>query len=367
MEELKDDLFKAVESIEKDEPQSDDKLKAAKTFYNSKKVSDRIHAYFEVDTDAAYNQFLSKVHSFKINFYWKYAAVGAVAAILLITFFLFYPHYTRQPQSPEVITMLKKKIPVLSDSLPMIRLANGKVIVLSKAGQNLAKAGLNATVGQSSIALNAESDDAPVEMLELVVPCGCQYQISLPDGSMVSLNSGSTLRFPNRFTSARDVYLRGEAYFEVKKDGRPFKVTCPAGAVNVLGTTFNVRAYSGDKASVSLYTGKVRYENNGRKVELLPGEQIVKSGDQISVKEIYNKQSAAWKDGFIYFTDDSLCDIMDDIARIYDVKVVFQKDVRDVRFTGECKRAESVEDFMKVMELTQEFEYEMHNKTIIIK
>ncbi len=367
MKELKDDFFKAVESIEKDEPQSDDKLKAVRAFYNSKKVSDRIHAYLEVNTDVAYNQFLSKVHSFKNNSYWKFATVGAVAAMLLITFFLFHPHYTRQQQSPEVVAMLKKKIPALSDSLPMIRLANGKVVVLSKAGQNLTKAGLSATVGQSSIALNDDGDNVPVEMLELVIPCGRQYQVSLPDGSMVSLNSGSTLRFPNHFTSTREVYLRGEAYFEVKKDGRPFKVTCPAGAVNVLGTTFNVCAYSGDKASIALYTGKVRYENNGRKVELSPGEQIVKSGNQISVNQIYNKQTAAWKDGFIYFTDDSLCDIMDDIERIYDVKVVYQKDVRDIRFTGECKRTESVGDFMKVIGLTQEFEYEIHNKTIIIK
>ncbi|WP_051508835.1 FecR family protein [Xylanibacter oryzae] len=367
MKESKEDLFNAVESIEKDEPQSDDKLKEVSAFYNSKKVSDRIHAYQKVDTDAAYCQFLSKVHSYTTHFYWKYAAVVAVAAMLLITFFIVYPHYTRQQHSPEVTAMLKKKIPALSDSLPMIRLANGKVIVLSKSGQSLAQAGLSAAVGQSSIALNAEGNDVPVEMLELVIPRGRQYQVSLPDGSMVNLNSGSTLRFPNRFTSRRDVYLRGEAYFEVKKDGRPFRVTCPAGAVNVLGTTFNVRAYSSDNACIALYTGKVRYENNGHDVELSPGEQIVKTGNEISVNQIYNRHTAAWKDGLIYFTDDNLGDVMDDIERIYDVKVVFQRDIRSIRFTGECKRTESVEDFMKVMGLTKEFGYEIQNKTITIK
>ena len=86
MKESKEDLFNAVESIEKDEPQSDDKLKEVSAFYNSKKVSDRIHAYQKVDTDAAYCQFLSKVHSYTTHFYWKYAVVVAVAAMLLITF-----------------------------------------------------------------------------------------------------------------------------------------------------------------------------------------------------------------------------------------------------------------------------------------
>ena len=367
MKDSKEDLFNAVESIEKGETQSDDKLKEVSDFYNSSKVSDCIHAYNTIDSDAAYQQFLFKVNSISKKVYWKYAAVVAVAAIFIAAFILVYPIFTREPHSPEVTAMLKKKIPALSDSLPMIRLANGKVIVLSKAGQNLSQAGLSAAVGQSSIALSAQGDDVPLEMLELVIPRGRQYQVSLPDGSMVSLNSGSTLRFPNRFTSTRNVYLRGEAYFEVKKDGRPFKVTCPAGDVNVLGTTFNVRAYNSERAYIALYTGKVRYENNGRKIELSPGEQIVKSGNEISVNQIYNKQTAAWKDGLIYFNDDSLCDVMDDIERIYDVKVVFQKNVRDITFTGECKRTESVEDFMKVMGLTQEFEYEIHDKTIIIK
>lgn len=357
---------KAVSSIANDEQQSDALLENVRHYWNHGDVSMRIRQYVEIDVDKAYSVFVARIHSKnrRISMWTRIVSVS-VAAVLLAGIILTGLFFEQKPD-PRVMAMLDKSIPVLSDSLPRLRLPNGKVVILSWQAGRIDSMGLNAIVGKSGMALTT-NDDAPVEMLELSIPHGCQYQLALPDGSIVSLNSGSSIRFPNRYEASRYVYLSGEAYFDVKKDGTSFDVHCAQGTIHVLGTTFNVRSYGKAKTSVSLYTGNVRYESKGRIVELSPGESLVQQGDDISLHRKETLSSRSWKDGIISFDDECLGDVMADIERIYDVDVVFVRDVGNLHFTGQCKRTTSIEDIMRIMGATEEFDYEIEGRTIYIK
>lgn len=363
MEQNDNKLYTTIESIENNEEQPTPQLEAVRHYWHLEDVSKRIVQYEEINVVRAYRNFSHAIHPQRTWKAWKIAV--AIAAAIIIAVFVIYPRHTLQP-SQEIKTMLAKKIPTLSDSLPQIKLSNGQIIVLNHPNTQINLQGANAIVGNSSVAINAD-EEAPVEMLELSIPRGCQYQVALPDGSIVTLNSGSKLRFPNTFKDRRNVVLMGEAYFDVKKDGRPFSVTCSQGTINVKGTSFNVRTYNGKQTYVTLYTGKVVYESHGQTVAMKPGDKLIQNGENISLRHEMTEEDRSWKEGIISFDDESLTDVMADIERIYDVHVTYERNVDDLHFSGICKRNQSVESFMQIMGLTEEFEYEIHGKNITIK
>ncbi len=153
-------------------------------------------------------------------------------------------------------------------------------------------------------------------MNEIIIPRGRQYRITLEDGTAVLMNSESSLRFPNRFTNSREIELKGQAFFDVTKDGRPFRVTCPTGTVTVLGTSFDIRSYEGESTLVTLVKGKVKFAYASAEVTLKPGEQVCQSEEGLKVYVVDTHRFTAWKDGLIYF-DDNLESVMRNIERIY--------------------------------------------------
>lgn len=359
----KNNIDRTIDSIENNEEQPTPHLEAVRHYWHFEDVSKRIMQYEEINVAKAYHNFSHAIHPKKEWNVWKIAA--AIAAAIIVAVLFIYPNHTLQP-SQEIKTMLAKKIPVLSDSMPQIKLSNGQIIALNQPNTQINQQGIHAIVGNSSIVINTE-EDSPVEMLELSIPRGCQYQVALPDGSIVTLNSGSKLRFPNTFKDKRNVILTGEAYFDVKKDGRPFSVTCPQGTIYVKGTTFNIKTYNSKQTYVTLYTGKVVYESQGQTVSMKPGDKLIQDGVNISLQHATTEEDRTWKEGLISFDDESLTDVMSDIERIYDVHVIYERNVDDLRFSGICKRNQSVESFMQIMGLTEEFEYEIQGKNIIIK
>ncbi|HVW61399.1 MAG TPA: FecR domain-containing protein, partial [Puia sp.] len=172
----------------------------------------------------------------------------------------------------------------------------------------------------------------------LKVPRGRQFSVTLPDGSMVWLNNASSLRFPPAFSGAsRDVYLTGEAYFEVEKNTKSFIVHSTQNGkeytVKVLGTNFNISAYPDDPdIRTTLLTGKV-FVSIGNKTDILhPGEQLIagKDGSWDISKDIEARYSNAWKRDSIYFEGD-LPQVMRQITRWYNVEI----EVQDFKRAGE--------------------------------
>lgn len=194
----------------------------------------------------------------------------------------------------------------------------------------------------------------------LKVPTGGFYQLELADGTKVWLNSESELRFPVRFTADdRNVYLKGEAYFQVKKnEGKPFTVFLNESNVTVLGTSFNIKAYKDEEnIYTTLVEGSVRFsvEKGGEPVVLHPGMQSVwnvESG-KTEVKKVDVNQFIAWRDGRFVFPSTTLEELMMQLKRWYNIEVEFQApEVRRYEFRGAISRDMELANVLSLVEKT---------------
>ncbi len=154
---------------------------------------------------------------------------------------------------------------------------------------------------------------------------GQRLTVQLPDGSKVTLNSGSRLVYPEIFQDQRTVTLTGEAFFDVEKDARKkFLITSGDISTTVLGTSFNVKAYPGEeKAHVTVVTGKVAVSTPAQKFELIPGQQATYNTQLKSLvqEEVDLATSTAWKEGILLFDGNSLLQVADRLERWYGVEI----------------------------------------------
>ncbi len=170
----------------------------------------------------------------------------------------------------------------------------------------------------------------PVEPIVEIVKTtewGKKLTLTLPDGSEVRLNSGSTLKFPERFEGdVREVELSGEAFFEVTKNSdKPFIIKSDEVNTTVLGTSFNVNTYpENQQISVTVATGRVKVASRESEVFLGPNEQGVfdKDTKSISKEKIDIASFMYWKDGIIHFEDVELSNVLESLERWYGVTFV---------------------------------------------
>lgn len=211
----------------------------------------------------------------------------------------------------------------------------------------------------------------------LKVPYGKTFQLKLSDGTLVSLNSGTTLRYPEQFgiNGKRNVYLTGEAFFEVAKDKQhPFIVHSEETEIEVLGTRFNVSAYPEDKTVSSvLVEGSIKMsekDNPLNTVLLQPNQMAVwqKQSKKITRKNVDTSFYEAWTQGEIAFNDTPFSTITKIIERAYDVEIINENAVLARQsFTGSIKISESsVENILELLKRDTPFNYSIEQKTITI-
>lgn len=188
----------------------------------------------------------------------------------------------------------------------------------------------------------------------LDVPIGMTYAMMLPDGTQVWLNAGSNLEFPSAFDGAeRKVKISGEAFFKVHHDERhPFIVENNGEQVLVLGTTFNIKAYSDEAMTyTTLINGSIAFKDHfGHYSQIQPGEQLSynRSGRVAEIRSVQTEQYTAWKDGLFWFEDAPLEDIMRRVGRWYGLDVVFeQSSLKKELYSGKMKMYDSVEDVLR--------------------
>ena len=165
---------------------------------------------------------------------------------------------------------------------------------------------------------------------------GEQLRVTLPDASVVLLNAGSSIRFPEKFdTDKRQITLFGEAFFEVTKDpNRPFKVKINDITITVLGTSFNIKAFEQKHATITVATGKVKVEtengDSSDKLVLLPNQQAVynKKENRFKVEEVDSRHYFAWTSGTIRFNNDPLEEVVKILERWYNVKIQLDKQIK---------------------------------------
>lgn len=188
-------------------------------------------------------------------------------------------------------------------------------------------------------------------------PKGGKFQIILPDGSKVWLNSVSSLHFPAVFSGkTRLVELTGEAYFEITKNpDMPFIVKTKDMNIQVTGTQFNVMAYGDEQLSATtLVEGSVRVSNPSNKVVLKPGEQVVaiNQSESLSKKSVDVEQTIAWKNGLFQFYNSDMTTVMNQISRWYDISIEYQGAIPEKHFGGFISRDSKLSQVLKMLELS---------------
>lgn len=266
-------------------------------------------------------------------------------------------------------TGTKKAILVLEDG--------EKVDLTGKNKKEITQSGAVISMDEQELVYNVQDSVKHQQKKEsyntIVIPKAGEYSFTLADGTKVWVNSDTKLKYPVQFIgNKREVYLEGEAYFEVKKDKRkPFIVKTYAGMdVEVLGTKFNVDAYKdNENIKTTLLSGKVRVSKDKESKILKPNQQAVfdRASNKIVKKEVDAYRFIAWKDGKFLFENERFEDIMIKLSRWYDVEVFYMnKDVKDYHFTGDMERYIDISTILKLIEQSTNIKFRIKNKTIII-
>lgn len=258
----------------------------------------------------------------------------------------------------------------------IITLANGEQLELGNGDPKVHEENGALLKMDSSVITyqSLQTENNEIAYNTLSVPLGGEYQIILSDSTKVWVNADSKLKYPIAFRSERrEVFLEGEAYFEVKKDRQhPFIVHTSRGSVKVLGTGFNVRDYQEEaKVVTTLVEGKVAYSRTVQsdEVVLVPGYQLEDNGiAELIPRQVDVEMYVGWKDGKYIFDDATLEEIMQVLSRWYDVTVFYKSEKsKDLHFTGDLERYENINDFLHFMELGGKVTFNIQGKTIIIE
>jgi transmembrane sensor len=309
---------------------------------------------------------------------WPRFAAAAVLLIALSSGLFFYFN----PGGSTPARIAKQDVPA-GGNKAYLTLADGKRIVLNNAanGQLAKETGvaisksadgrLVYTLSDQSIARNAEPIYNKIE-----TPKGGQYQIVLPDGTKVWLNSASSLRFPATFTNVktREVELSGEAYFEVAHNKKlPFIVKTARQELSVLGTHFNLSSYADeDVTKTTLLEGAVLIHRLGNIVKPVEGTDFVvlKPGQQANLRNTIQtgpadiEMATAWKEGNFFFNALDLKSILKQLSRWYNVEVDYSHVPENRFFTVFISRSVNLSKVLEMFEKTGGIQFEIDHKTI---
>jgi transmembrane sensor len=234
-----------------------------------------------------------------------------------------------------------------------LRLADGSVIILNDTHNGIIAEQGSANItklsdGELSYVL-AKNTTGKSVINTMSTPRGGQYQLRLPDGSKVWLNSSSSITFPTIFDNKnREVTITGEAYFEIAKNARqPFFVNANHAIIEVLGTNFNVNAYADEPTmNTTLLEGSVRVSG----VILVPGQQAKIKDQSIKIEKVNTEQVVSWKNGSFNFEDTDLKTVLRQLARWYDVVIEYRGNVPDMNFGGEIGRSLTLSQVLEILE-----------------
>ncbi|WP_160712898.1 FecR family protein [Chitinophaga solisilvae] len=323
---------------------------------------------------AAYEQDLARIlqpqQQPPLRIWWRYAAAAAATAALLIGGIWYFTRPVRQAETTPAGGFADVK-PGTSGAV--LTLADGSQIVLDSLQNGVVtqQQGTTVLLQNGQLAYQASGNSAAGNNT-MTTPRGRRFRLQLPDGTLVWLNAASAISFPTAFSrTERKVRLTGEAYFEVTPDkAAPFIVTLNnQTAVQVLGTHFNISAYPDEpQIRTTLMEGAV-------KVKLQQQEQVLKPGQQLQInnaggpmqlqQHVDTSAVIGWKNGILHFDNKKLTEVINMIARWYDIEVVYKTVPADISFVGETGsdvNLSSVLNFLKESGI----HFRMEGKTLVV-
>ena len=332
----------------------------------------KMEVYQRFDTVKAWSSIQGKLEEPKVvplySKVWRYAA--AVLLPVLMAGAIFY--YFQSNQDPlagideAIVPGMEQAVLILSDGSQVD-------LTSQEASQTIKQGAVNISNHQSKLQYEEENTEIPEPVVaynELQTPKGGTYQLQLADGTKITLNAASSIRFPVSFTdSTRTVYLSGEAFFDVTHTGKPFIVHSETQEVRVLGTQFNVMAYSDELiVETTLVEGKVQVESADNKHLLKPGEQAVLDQNTLTVQAVNTDNYTSWMDGKFQFKNSSMEEVMKRLARWYDFSYEFENEkVKSLHFTGRIDNQQQISVILKMLEVTTAVTFEFNDEQIIIQ
>lgn len=298
-----------------------------------------------IDTDREWKRFSQRIQEPKktaniFSIRNVFYAVASVAAVVLIAFV-----FTQFPKQDDGMLAFE------SNDAP-------KEILMGNEEDDMEPIQPTAGITNTGIVVNSTKADfsrvkatsGEPEMKTISTPRGKDYELVLSDGTVVLLNADSKITFPTRFTgNKRTVKLVGEAYFKVSKNKhRPFIVETGNLYTKVLGTEFNLKAYPHSDVNVTFIKGSVAVNAEGKEVMLKPGENAEYSENKdIEVTTVDTEGYIQWKDGYFYFDNVPLIDVVRDLGRWYNVNIEIRNNsLMSYRLHFIASRKASIKEFV---------------------
>ncbi|WP_455784958.1 FecR family protein [Butyricimonas faecihominis] len=298
------------------------------------------------------------------KFLWYAASIAVISSFSLL---LSRPQYSSRNISTQTA-----QVEIMS--LATLTLSNGQSIVLTSRDSafTLNSIDVNIHAKNQQLIYKKEGEFSHKSNI-LKTPRGGEYKVILSDGTFVYLNAATELKYPVVFDSLkREVYLCGEAWFEVQKDSqKPFYVITDHAKIRVYGTKFNVNTFPEEGMETVLLEGAVGVQGvKSLKECLLKPSQLArvsKETGQIEIKNVDPLLYIGWKDGLLVFSNERLDNIMNKLATWYNVDIFYtNNNLKDIRFSGYLKKYDKIEIILKAIEESVGVDCGLKNRTITI-
>ena len=334
-----------------------------------KNLSKELRRYRHIDAFQGLKNYRNRYSQKKKIWYTRWYWSAAIAILLVGISLLFLGREGKMDGNKlEIVSGNAKAVLVLN---------NGEVIDLSEKNKSeiivTEELSVRNTGKQLSYTVATVAGQEPKEEYnELVIPRGGEFVLVLADGTKVWLNSQTKIKYPVAFNvTVRKVFLEGEAYFEVVKNLEcPFHVCMKNGVdVEVLGTSFNVRAYSDENiVETVLEEGKVKMSKDGETVILDPGVKAkYLSGGTIQVDEVDTELYTAWRTGQYIFMNEKVENILKHLERWYNIEVFYKSEkVKSILFSGDVKKYDDINILLDAMEAAGGVYFERCGRTLIV-
>ncbi|MES2107959.1 MAG: FecR family protein [Bacteroidota bacterium] len=297
--------------------------------------------------------------------------IAAAASVLLFLFaggYFYFHNKIAQTQNTQQ--------DVAPYTAQAILKTGGKTILLDKTHNGKITQQNNTIItkaqGEQIVYTNQNTAATQAVYDTIQVPAGGRpYQVKLADGSRITLNAATTLRYPESFGKDKREpieLISGEIYAEITHNSSaPLQVKTPGQLVTDIGTEFDISAYPDEEEQrTTLVEGAVKVAANNTAKTLKPGEQTIRTANTFRIAPANIEQTTAWKAGDFYFNGETIEVIMRQLARWYNIEVKYEGKVTKEVFYGKVTRKKNISEVLKMLEKTQKVHFKVEGRRVTV-